>query len=219
VILMFGLSFRQKIAAVVLLGLLTVGGALFLITDPLRKAVAYSEPMPGNQLYIHVCGAVGKPGVIALPAGSRVFTALERAGGSLPGADLEQVNLAAFVEDGEQIYLPKKGEVLLVPGYKAKTGSKAPADNANGRFAKAKKKRRSVTKAAQPKIKVNWPLDLNQATPEQLDLVPGIGPAMAGKILAYRQANGKFATYDDLTKVSGIGPAKLEKFRSYLGVP
>jgi competence protein ComEA len=219
VILMFGLSFRQKIAAVVLLGLLTVGGTLFLITDPLRKAVAYSEPMPDNQLYVHVCGAIKKPGIIALPTGSRVFRALERAGGALPEADLEQVNLAAFVEDGEQIYLPKKGEVLPAAVSKGKTSSKTGQANANGRFAKAKKDRRSATKAAQPKIKVSWPLDLNQATKEQLELVPGIGPVMAEKILAYRQANGKFVTYDDLTKVSGIGPAKLEKFRSYLGVP
>jgi competence protein ComEA len=209
------LSFRQKIAAIVLFGLLTVGGVLFFITDPLRKAVAYTEPMPGNQIYAHVCGAVAKPGVIALSTGSRVFAAIERAGGTLPEADLEQVNLAAFVEDGEQIYLPKKGEVLSMPGSKVKT---ARQSGANGRFAKAKKDRHSTTKAAQPKIKVNWPLDLNQATPEQLELVPGIGSVMAGKILAYRQANGKFATYEDLTKVSGIGSAKLEKFRPYLGV-
>jgi competence protein ComEA len=213
------LSFRQKIAAIVLFGLLTVGGALFFITDPLRKAVAYTEPMPGNQIYAHVCGAVVKPGVIALPVGSRVFEAVQRAGGALPEVDLEQVNLAAFVEDGEQIYLPKKGEVLLVPGAKAKAGSKTQQSGANGRFAKAKKDRGSATKAAQPKLKVNWPLDLNQANQKQLELVPGIGPVMAGKILAYRQANGRFATYEDLTKVSGVGPAKLEKFRPYLCVP
>jgi competence protein ComEA len=210
------LSFRQKIAALILLGLLTVGGALFFITDPLRKTAAYSEPMPDNQIYVHVCGAVAKPGVITLPVGSRVFTALKRVGGALSEADLEQVNLAAFVEDGEQIYLPKKGEAM--PSA-VKAGAKIKPENANGRFAKAKKERRSTTKVAQPKLKVTWPLDLNQATREQLELVPGIGPAMAGKILAYRQTNGKFATYEDLTKVSGIGPAKLEKFHPYLCVP
>jgi competence protein ComEA len=212
------LTFRQKFAAVILLGLLTVGGVLFLIIDPLRKAVAYTETMPDNQVCVHVCGAVGKPGVVTLPVGSRVFEAIARAEGAASEADLEQVNLAAFVEDGEQIYLPKKGEVFSVPAVQRKNAFKARAD-ANGRFAKAKKDRRSATKAAQPKVKVNWPLDLNQATQEQLELVSGIGPAMAGKILAYRQANGKFATYEDLSKVSGIGPAKLEKFRPYLCVP
>jgi competence protein ComEA len=210
------LTFRQKFAAVILLGLLTVGGVLFLITDPLRKAVAYTETMPGNQVCVHVCGAVGKPGVITLPAGSRVFEAITRAGGAGSEADLEQVNLAAFLEDGEQIYLPKKGEVFSAPAVRRKR--QAVAD-VNGRFAKVKKDRRLATKAAQPKVKVNWPLDLNQATQEQLELVSGIGPALAGKILAYRQANGKFATYEDLSKVSGIGPAKLEKFRPYLHVP
>jgi competence protein ComEA len=208
------LSLRQKIMALVLLGLLTVGGALFLLTDPLRKAVAYTEPMPDNQVYAHVCGAVAKPGVITLTVGARVFTAIERAGGALPEADLEQVNLAAFVEDGEQIYLPKKGEMLAT-----RSGSRSKQANSNGRFAKASKDRRAATKASQPKLKVHWPLDLNQATQEQLELVPGIGPVMTGKILAYRQLNGKFATYEDLTKVSGIGSAKLEKFRPYLCVP
>lgn len=213
------LSFRQKIAAIVLLGLLTVGGTLFLITDPLRKAVAYSEPPSCDQVCVHVCGAVVKPGVITVPAGSRILAAVGRAGGALAEADLEQVNLAAFVEDGEQIYLPKKGEVVFTPGSGGKTGSGTRNNNANGRFAKAKKDRRFAIKATQPKIKVNWPLDLNQATQQQLELVPGIGPAMAGKILAYRQASGKFTTYDELNNVSGIGPAKLEKFRSYLCVP
>jgi competence protein ComEA len=210
------LSFRQKIAAVVLLGFLTVGGVLFFVTDPLRKAVVYTEPMPGNEICVHVCGAVVRPGVIALPTGSRVLAAIERAGGALAAADLEQVNLAAFVEDGAQIYLPKKGEVVAIPG---KTGVKTARNNPDGRFAKAKQDRRLAVKAAQPKVKVNWPLDLNQATRQQLELVPGIGPAMAGKILAYRQANGSFVSYDILMKVSGIGPAKLEKFRPYLCVP
>jgi competence protein ComEA len=210
------LSFRQKIAAVVLLGILTVGGVLFFITDPLRNAVAYTEPMPGNEVCVHVCGAVAQPGVITLPVGSRVLAAIKRAGGALAKADLEQVNLAAFVEDGEQIYLPQKGEVVAAPG---KTGAKTARNNTNGRFAKAKHDRRSAVKAAQPKVKVIWPLDLNQATGQQLELVPGIGPAMAERILAYREANGNFANYDALVKVSGIGPAKLEKFRSYLCVP
>lgn len=210
------LTFRQKIAAVILLGLLTLGGILFYVTDPLRKAREYREELPENKLYVHVCGAVAKPGVITVPVGSRVFEAVEKAGGALTDADLEQINLAAFVEDGEQLYLPRKGEVIAPVSINDKIGSQSAPGN---RFAKKTEKHKgSTSQALKPKIKVSWPLDVNRATREQLELVPGIGPVMAEKILAYRNVHGSFSTYEDLTKVSGIGPSKLEKFRSYLCV-
>ena len=210
------LTFRQKIAAAILLALLTLGGILFYITDPLRKAREYREELPGSKLYVHVCGAVAKPGVIAIPAGSRVFEAVEKAGGALAEADLEQINLAAFVEDGEQLYLPRKGEVIAPARLYNKTGSQSVPGN---RFAQNTGRHKvSASKALKPKIKASWPLDLNQATREQLELVPGIGPVMAENILAYRNTHGSFSAYEDLTKVKGIGPSKLEKFRSYLCV-
>ena len=209
------LTFRQKIVAVILLVMLTLGGILFYVTDPLRKAKEYREELPGSQLYVHVCGAVAKPGVVPVPVGSRVFEAVAKAGGSLADADLEQINLAAFVEDGEQLYLPRKGEVIAPTRMDYKTGAKSGPGK---RFAKTGKVKGSGGTALKPKIKVTWPLDVNQATREQLELVPGIGPVMAEKILAYRNAHGNFSVYEDLTKVYGIGASKLEKFRPYLCV-
>ncbi|HEY8462852.1 MAG TPA: helix-hairpin-helix domain-containing protein [Bacillota bacterium] len=211
-------TFRQKIAAIVLLLLLALGGVLLYITDPLRKATEYREELPLEQLYVHICGAVTKPGVVAVSAGSRVFEAIAKAGGPLAEADLDQINLAAFVEDGEQIYLPKKGEVVLIPAYRRKTGAELKKSDSVTGFSKAGKGNRPRSAVAKPKLKVTWPLDVNQATREQLESVPGIGPVMAEKILAYRQVNGRFANIEEMLKVNGIGAGKLEKFRPYLCV-
>lgn len=141
-----------------------------------------------STVVVHVAGAVAAPGVYRLPVGSRVVDAVEAAGGTADGAQPDAVNLAAVLVDGERVYLPRLGEVA--PVVASPGGVEAPAG----------------------------PLDLNRATAEQLDDLPGVGPATAAAIVAHRDANGPFSSVDDLADVRGIGPAKLAAIRDLVTV-
>ena len=133
----------------------------------------------------HVAGAVVRPGLYRLGGAPRVADALDAAGGPAPDADLDAVNLAAAVADGERVYLPRKGEAP--PGAVA-GGASGPGSNPA-------------------------PLDLNTATAEQLEELPGVGPSTAAAILAYRQQHGPFRSVDQLLEVRGIGEARLAELR------
>lgn len=147
-------------------------------------------------LVVHVVGAVRHPGVFELPAGSRVRDAVEAAGGLLGAAAPASVNLARLVQDGEQIAVPTQDEAAAgaSPGAAAVAGAGASSGPAGG--------------------KVN----LNTADASALDALPGVGPATAARIIADREANGPFASVDDLARVSGIGAKKLEGLRDLVTV-
>jgi len=207
---MYELTVRQKFAAVILLILLAIGGALLYLRQEDRSKKIYylnQTTKTVETVYVHLCGAVKRPGVLKLPVGLRKFQILQRAGGALPEADLNQINLAEVALDGEQIYLPKQGEEI--PQY-----IKKQQKTKTGKTGKSKSEASKKT----PPPRINWPIDLNAATQAQLEAVPGIGPSLALRILAYRSQNGNFSNYEELNKVSGIGPSKLEKFRPYLSV-
>jgi competence protein ComEA len=156
----------------------------------------------GGQLYVHVAGAVRKPGLIRLPGGTRVATALERAGGPTRRADLTLVNLAARVQDGQQIVVPLAGAGEGVAGAAA-AGSGAPGPVGAAGTAGA---------AGVPGAK----LHLSTATPEQLDQVDGIGPTLAERIVEYRTEHGGFRSLDELAEVDGIGEQRLATLRDAL---
>jgi competence protein ComEA len=151
-----------------------------------------------TEVVVHVAGAVVSPGVRRLPPGSRVTDALDAAGGALPGADLPRINLAAPLVDGQQVYVPKPGEEVPVaagaglPGTGGATGTGGTVPGA--------------------------PVDLNTATAEQLDTLPGVGPATAAAIIAHREQHGPFTSVDQLLDVRGIGEAKLEQLRDLVSV-
>ena len=149
-------------------------------------------------LTIHVVGQVKKPGVITLPAGSRVADALARAGAALPGADLGAVNLARPLVDGEQVRIPKPGEAVTPVGAGA-GGSGAGAGSAPGSARGAGVTGGGVSGDAGSKV------DLNRATADELEELPGVGPVLAQRILDWRTAHGRFASVDELAEVSGIG--------------
>jgi competence protein ComEA len=140
-----------------------------------------------TSIVAHVAGAVTGPGVVSLPPGARVADAVAAAGGTRPDADLDRVNLAAPIADGGRIYIPTVGgpDVAAVgPSGGEGTEGTAPAQ-----------------------------VDLNTATADQLEALPGIGPATAAAILTHRQRSGPFRRVEDLLEVRGIGLAKLEALR------
>jgi competence protein ComEA len=135
---------------------------------------------------VHVAGAVRSPGVYRLREGERIQDAVRRAGGPRAGADLNAINLAARVADGQQVVVPRRG---AVPAAAAGGGAGAPGA------------------AAVP------PVSLNSATAEQLDTLDGVGPATAAKILDWRRQHGGFRSIDDLDEIPGIGPKRLAALR------
>jgi competence protein ComEA len=151
------------------------------------------ERGPAETALIHVAGVVRHPGVYRLRDGERVKDAVRRAGGAGHGADLNAINLAAKVADGQQVVVPRRGPAGGSPG------APAPAPAGDGSAA--------AVGAAQP------PVSLNSATAEQLDTLDGVGPATAQKILDWRTQHGGFRSIDDLSEVPGIGPKKLAALR------
>ncbi len=143
---------------------------------------------------------------MTLAPGARIADAVSAAGGALDGADMLGLNLARRVTDGEQIVV----------------GIAAPAGRAEraGQFGQRRRRRRrpprrpTATSGTAPRD----PVDLNTATVEQLDALPGVGPVTAAAIVAWRDANGKFTSVDQLGDVDGIGPARLEKLRAQVRV-
>ena len=155
-------------------------------------------------VFVHVAGAVTSPGVVDLPAGSRVVDAVRAAGGLRPDADPDRVNLAAELVDGQRIVIPAVGQD--VPLEVLPTGP--PAVGGSGGSA-------TGTGAAGAS---SGPVDLNSATAEQLDALPGVGPATAAAILSHREQHGPFRSVEDLIEVRGIGEAKLDGLRDLVTV-
>ncbi|OFW59899.1 MAG: hypothetical protein A2W01_12050 [Candidatus Solincola sediminis] len=177
-----------------LLGILAlcvaVGGYLIL-RPPARPAPDFhakqeevcEEP---RQLTVHVAGAVSHPGVVCIKEGERVIDAIEAAGGPLPEADLNALNLAQPAQDGQRISVPRQGEAAAEGG------------------GDGEKQGRRV--------------NINLAGQAELEALPGIGPALAERIIAYREKKGGFKNVDELKQVSGIGEKKFEELRDYIEV-
>jgi competence protein ComEA len=183
---------RLLLGAVALVVVLVVAGRVFLRQDraavppPVRPAVSSAPTRAARGVYVDVVGAVRRPGLYRLRDGSRVADALARAGGVTAKAELELVNRAALVADGEQIVVPRRGAAVAAAGG---GGAGAGTGVSTG------------------------PVHLNSATIEQLDALSGVGPVTAQKIVDYREQHGGFRSVDELDAVPGIGPARLEQLR------
>ncbi|ODR03225.1 ComEA family DNA-binding protein [Mycobacterium intermedium] len=165
--------------------------------------------IPDRPVVVSVVGLVRKPGLVTLAPGARIADALQAAGGVVDGADTIGLNLARQLGDGEQIVVgltPVPGQPPTL-GSSVTAGTAAPASTAAGP--------KPGTKASP---KPGEPLDLNTATVEQLDALPGVGPVTAAAIVAWRQANGRFTSVDQLADVDGIGSARLDKLRPLVRV-
>jgi competence protein ComEA len=142
-------------------------------------------PLAASRLVVHVVGDVRRPGLYRLSQGARVADAVERAGGAKRSADLAAINLAAPLADGEQVAVPSKAPAIA-GGAVPRGGSDSGKQG---------------------------PVHLNTATFDELDTLPGVGPATAQKILDYRTAHGAFRSVDELDAVPGIGPKRLDELR------
>jgi competence protein ComEA len=159
-------------------------GAGDVLPERTAPVAVSSSPTAGTSVVVHVAGAVAEPGLVTLPSGSRVGDALAAVGGAQLDADLDAVNLARVLVDGEQVLVPGPGQAVAVPPETAGGGA----------------------------------LNLNSATAEQLDGLPGVGEVLAGRIVAWREENGPFAGVDDLGDVAGIGPKVLDGLRDLVTV-
>jgi competence protein ComEA len=147
-------------------------------------------------IYVHVAGAVRRPGLIQVPAGSRVAVAVDRAGGPTRKADLSGVNLAAKLEDGQQILVPVAGATPAAPaGGAAGTPGAATGGTATAGAVK---------------------LSLSTATVAQLDQLDGIGPTLAQRIVDYRTQHGGFRSIGELREVEGIGDKRFDSLKEAL---
>lgn len=153
-----------------------------------REGVAQASVGIGSTV-VHVAGHVHAPGVYALDEGQRIVDAIRAAGGAQPIADLNAINLALRLSDGDQIYVPAVGEVELAPA-RGRVGT-STSDGETG-----------------------FPVNVNSASEQQLDSLPGIGPATARAIIEHREKFGPFSSPADLLEVPGIGPSKFEAIES-----
>ena len=160
----------------------------------------FTESPKKQEIYVDVCGAVAEPGVFCLPEGSRVFQAIDAAGGFLPEAAENYVNRAQGLSDGEQLYVPTKEEALTME----RTDTVSSGEK-NGE---------ALESGTEHAGKVN----LNTADETELCTLTGIGASKAKAIIAYREENGPFASVEDLMKVEGIKEGTFHKIKDEIEV-
>ncbi len=166
------------------------------VVDPAAQPTAgpaapASGPPSTGTVVVHVAGAVAAPGVVTLPAGSRVADALAQAGGATPEADTDQLNLARVLTDGEQVRVPRQGEDASTWATASTQAAAPPA----------------------PAPSQAGLVNINTAPASELETLPGIGPALAARIVEHREANGPFSSVEEITDVPGIGQTRMEALR------
>jgi competence protein ComEA len=188
---------------ILLFGLVVLGVVFFFLRRPQPEPITILPPEPTatslptptpRPLCVYVSGAVARPDVYELPPDSIVKDAIEAAGGPTGEADLNRINLARRVQDEEQIYVPQKGEESLPVSPPSGPSLSSPS--------------------SQKGDKVN----INTATAEELDTLPGVGPSIAQRIIDYRTTHGPFRSIEDIKKVKGIGDATFEELKDKITV-
>jgi competence protein ComEA len=194
----------QSLLLGILMGLFISGAILLIIAPPRGKPIELSPQPTPAPLVVYVTGSVIHPGVYSLPRLSRVSNAIAAAGGLLPDADQSAVNLAARLLDGQKIVVPK----ISTP---------APVTKTNAPQVQAKTQQPGSQSSITTPSADN-PLNLNTATQEDLDLLPGIGPTRAADIIAYRTQHGSFKTTDEIMNVTGIGQTTYDRIKAFIYV-
>lgn len=199
---------RWYVAAVALV-VLVIGGVVVFRKDPpppelsLPMAASAGEPSTTSttstvpaEIVVHAAGSVNQPGIYYLPSNARVADLIERAGGPAKGAEIDAINLASPLVDGQRVYIPRKDEI---PAGAMATGI-------------------GSSDVASERGEVGKMIDLNTATADQLEALPGVGPATAKSILEARKQKGRFNSVDELLDIRGIGEAKMAEIRPLVRV-
>jgi competence protein ComEA len=177
-----------------------------MVSSASPRPSASPAPASNQPVVVSVVGLVTHPGLVTLAPEARVADAVSAAGGALGGADTIGLNMARHVADGEQVVVG----LAPAPGGPAALGSSVTSVDATAPGGPGA--------PAQPTTSPGQPIDLNAATVEQLDALPGVGPVTAAAIVAWRDAHGSFASVEQLGDVDGIGPARLDKLRDLVHV-
>lgn len=181
---------------------LTIDSQNFLETNEIQSntAIETSQEVAEEKIVIHITGQVNQSGILELPVGSRIADAISLAGGETEKADLNHVNLAYELQDGQKIYIPsieeKNEEIEYITSG---SGNNVIVEESHQQG-------------------VSQKVNINQAGQAELEELPGIGPSLASQILAYRNANGNFKQIEDLQNVKGIGEAKFNNIKEYVTV-
>ncbi len=149
-----------------------------------EESVSEERQTEEQEIYVDISGQVEKPGVYIVSDGTRLYEVIEKAGGLKKNAEMDQINRAEIVTDGQKIVIPAKGETIAASGGAAASGL----------------------------------ININTADSTALQEIPGVGPATAEKIIAYRTENGRFASKEDIKNVSGIGEKTYEKMKDKITV-
>lgn len=194
----------MKNVLTVLLGIMAgfaLAGLLFFVARAPAGEAIILEPAPTKSpIAVHVIGAVPRPGLYEFAEGARVQDAIDAAGGLLSSASVDSINLAALLEDGQQLNIPYK------------TGEE-PIENSSTEEEPILPTEESLE---DPEVESTELININTATVEELDSLPGIGPTIAQRIIDYRNENGPFNTIEDIQNVSGIGPSTFEEIQDLI---
>ena len=150
-----------------------------------------------EEIVVHVTGEVNKPGIVVLKSNSRIADAINEAGGATKEADLNQINLAYILEDGQKIYIPNKNEKIDEDEYVTEGNGNNIGNN---------------------NPKEGEKVNINEAMQTELEELPGIGPSLASRIIEYREQNGDFKKIEELQNVKGIGDAKYNDIKDKVTV-
>jgi competence protein ComEA len=184
----------------VMAGFILAGTLLFISRAPAGEPIILQPAPTRAPIVVHVLGAVPRPGLYEFSEGARTQDAVDAAGGLLSDADENALNLAALLEDGQQLIIPYR------PGSE-------PSERSNDLDLPSSEETETPLNDAGVEL-----ININSATLEELDALPGIGPTTAQKIVDYRAANGPFTTIEDIMNVSGIGPATFEDIKDLITV-
>lgn len=183
----------------VMAGFALAGLLMFILRAPAGEPISLMPAPTREPIAVHVIGAVPRPGLYEFAEGARVQDAIEAAGGLLSSANVEIINLAAPLEDGQQLNIPYRAgeepavdeeDALVLPGATEEPNPQSSEDLIN----------------------------INTASLEELDGLPGIGPTIAQRIIDYREENGPFQVIDDIMNVSGVGPSTFEQIKDLITV-
>ena len=219
------ISKKQKILLIVIISIITIGISYYAYAAKLNEEISIEKQneeleieeekteeseeektkQETKKIIVHVSGAIKNEGIYELEENSRVANAIEAAGGITENAYTKEINLALALEDGMKIYIPTKEE--------AEKEKKLGTYNSNisGDDNNSKKNSESSNKG-------NEKININTATREELDKLPGVGEATADKIINYREANGEFKKIEEIKEVKGIGDSKFEEIKDLIEV-